>query len=114
LHEGKIGEVYNIGARQEKPNLEIAHLILGALKNSKSVLEHVKDRPGHDRRYAIDPSKVESELHWKPEISFYEGLRQTIDWYKSNPLWVEHVRSGQYLSYYSRMYQDRDRTLSEL
>jgi dTDP-glucose 4,6-dehydratase len=114
LHQGKIGEIYNIGARQERPNLEIAHLILGALENSKSVLEHVKDRPGHDRRYAIDPSKAESELNWKPEISFTEGLRQTIDWYQNNSVWVEHVRSGQYQSYYSRMYRDRDRTLSEL
>jgi dTDP-glucose 4,6-dehydratase len=114
LHQGNVGEVYNIGARQEKPNLEIARLILSSLENSKSTLSHVQDRPGHDRRYAIDPLKIETELSWRPEISFYEGLMQTIEWYKSNPLWVERVRSGEYLSYYSRMYQNREQTLAEL
>lgn len=113
LHQGKIGEVYNIGARQEKPNLEIARLILTALGNSKSILSHVQDRPGHDRRYAIDPLKIETELNWRPEISFYDGLMQTIEWYKNNPLWVGRVRSGEYLSYYSRMYQRREQTLAE-
>jgi dTDP-glucose 4,6-dehydratase len=113
LHQGKIGEVYNVGARQEKPNLEIARLILAALENSRSILSHVQDRPGHDRRYAIDPLKIETELNWRPEISFYDGLMQTIAWYKNNPLWVGRVRSGEYLSYYSRMYQRREQTLAE-
>ena len=114
LHQGKIGEIYNIGARQEKPNLEIARLILTTLGSSKSALSHVQDRPGHDRRYAINPLKIETELGWGPEISFHDGLMQTIEWYKNNPLWVERVRSGEYMSYYSRMYQHREQTLAGL
>jgi len=74
----------------------------------------VKDRPGHDRRYAIDPSKIERDLGWKPKISFEEGLAETIEWYRSNSAWVEHVRSGAYLTYYDRMYLQRQQTLSEL
>jgi dTDP-glucose 4,6-dehydratase len=114
LHHGKDGEVYNIGARQEMPNLEIARRILEAFELPESMLTSVKDRPGHDRRYAIDPSKIERDLGWKPKTSFEEGLAETIEWYRSNSAWVEHVRSGAYLTYYDRMYLQRQQTLSEL
>jgi len=114
LHHGKSGEVYNIGARQEMANLEIARIILKSLGKPESLITLVKDRPGHDRRYAIDPSKLKQALGWKPRISFHMGLQETIDWYRHNAAWVEHVRSGAYLSYYDRMYGQRQKTLSEL
>ncbi|MBZ5494774.1 MAG: dTDP-glucose 4,6-dehydratase [Acidobacteriia bacterium] len=114
LHHGRPGEVYNIGARQEKTNLEITRLILQTLGKDESLITFVADRPGHDRRYAIDSSKIERELGWKPEIPFESGMGRTIDWYLQNPIWVEHVRSGAYRTYYERMYQDRKRTLAEL
>jgi len=114
LHHGKAGEVYNIGARQEMPNLEIVRLILKELAKGEELITFVKDRPGHDRRYAIDSAKIERELGWRPEIPFERGMKETIDWYRKNPSWVEHVRSGEYLTYYQRMYQQRQRTLSEL
>ena len=114
LHQGCPGEVYNIGARQEKTNLEIVRLVLQVLEKDESLISFVADRPGHDRRYAIDSAKLERELGWQPEISFDSGMRSTIDWYLKNPAWVEHVRSGAYRSYYDRMYKDRKRTLAEL
>jgi dTDP-glucose 4,6-dehydratase len=114
LHDGRPGEVYNIGARHEKTNLEVTRLILQALGKDESLVTFVADRPGHDRRYAIDPAKIERELAWKPEIPFEAGMRRTIDWYLQNRTWVEHVRSGAYRTYYERMYRDRTRTLAEL
>jgi len=114
LHHGKSGEIYNIGGRQEMTNIEVARLILKALDRSESLLTFVKDRPGHDRRYAIDPSKMKHNLGWKPRIPFQMGLQETIDWYQRNSTWVEHVRSGAYLTYYDRMYRRRHQTLTEL
>jgi dTDP-glucose 4,6-dehydratase len=114
LHHGKSGEVYNIGARQEMQNLEVARLILKYVSKPESLLQYVNDRPGHDRRYAIDPSKIKRDLGWKPKISFNMGLQDTIDWYRRNAAWVEHVRTGAYLTYYDRMYSHRQQTLSEL
>ncbi len=114
LHRGLPGEVYNIGARQEMQNLKIVRLILKELGKGEGLITYVKDRPGHDRRYAIDSTRIENELGWHPVVPFEEGMKETIDWYKSNPSWVEHVRSGEYLTYYQRMYQQRQRTLSEL
>ncbi len=114
LRRGRGGEVYNIGARQEQTNLGIARWIVQALGKDEGLISFVDDRPGHDRRYAIDPSKVEEELEWKPAIELEEGLRSTLDWYMQNPAWVEHVRSGAYRKYYERMYKDRGRTLAEL
>ena len=113
LHKGKAGEVYNIGSRQELPNLEIARLILKLLGKGEELITFVEDRPGHDRRYAIDPSKIEEQLHWRPQIKFDAGLRETIDWYCGNTAWVQHVRSGEYLTYYDRMYRQRRQALSE-
>ncbi len=114
LHHGMPGETYNIGARQEMPNLQIARLILRALDKGEDLISFVKDRPGHDRRYSIDPSKTERELGWKPAVPFEQGLQATVDWYRQNPAWVGHVRSGEYANYYDRMYRQRQRTLSEL
>jgi dTDP-glucose 4,6-dehydratase len=112
LRQGRIGEIYNIGAHQEKTNLEIVRLILRALGKSEDLITFVQDRPGHDRRYAIDPAKINSELGWKPEIPFALGMQETIDWYRSNSSWVEHIRTGEYLNYIKTMYHDRQRTLS--
>lgn len=114
LQRGRPGEVYNIGARQEKTNLDIVRLVLGGVGKDETLITHVADRPGHDRRYAIDSSKIERELGWKPVIPFESGMRQTIEWYLANPAWVEHVKSGAYRSYYQRMYLDRNRTLEQL
>ena len=114
LRHGKIGEIYNVGARQEMPNLDIVRLILKELGKGEDLITFVKDRPGHDRRYAIDSSKIERELGWQPEVPFARGIKDTIEWYRRNSAWVEHVRSGEYLSYYQRMYRHRQRTLSEL
>ncbi len=114
LQTGRPGETYNIGARQERTNLEIVRLILNSLGKDDSLITFVADRPGHDRRYAIDSTKIERELGWRPAIPFETGMKQTIEWYLQNPGWVEHVKSGAYRSYYQRMYQDRKRTLAEL
>jgi dTDP-glucose 4,6-dehydratase len=114
LHDGRPGEIYNIGARHEMPNIEIARLILRTLGKGEGLMKHVEDRPGHDRRYAIDPSKLERELGWSPKVPFEDGLAQTIRWYQESPYWVEHVRSGEYVTYFDRMYRQRHRTLGEL
>ena len=113
LHHGKDGEVYNVGARQELPNLEVARRILRTLNKDESLITYVEDRPGHDRRYAIDSAKIETQLNWRAKIRFDGGLQETIEWYRSNAAWVEHVRSGAYLTYYDRMYGRRSQTLSE-
>lgn len=113
LRHGRAGETYNIGARQEVTNLDVARRILKSLKKDESLITHVEDRPGHDRRYAIDSSKLERELSWQPEVQFDVGLEDTIEWYGRNSAWIEHVRSGAYLTYYDRMYGQRHRTLSE-
>jgi len=113
LHHGKDGEIYNIGARKEMPNIEIARLILHSLGKDDRLITFVQDRPGHDRRYAMDPSKIEKELGWKPSIGFPEGIEQTIRWYQQNESWVGNVRSGEYQNYYDRMYRDRRQTLSD-
>jgi dTDP-glucose 4,6-dehydratase len=101
---GRVGEVYNIGGRCEKTNLELTHALLDLLKKPASLIRYVKDRPGHDRRYAIDCTKIERELGWQPEISFEQGLGQAVDWYREHAGWVAAVRSGDYLNYYERQY----------
>jgi len=105
--KGKSGEVYNFGGRCEKPNLELTHLLLELLGKPRTLIKHVQDRLGHDRRYAIDCSKAERDLGWRPQVSFDRGLRETIEWYKANESWVLNVRSGQYLKYYERQYGNR-------
>ena len=107
LHQGKVGEVYNIGGNNEKKNIEIIKLILENLDKPESLIKYVKDRPGHDRRYAIDSSKIQDELGWKPKYTFETGIAETIQWYLDNKEWWEKVKSGEYLDYYQKMYSDR-------
>jgi len=104
LFDGKTGEVYNVGADSEKPNIEIVKLILEGLGKDEDLIEYVKDRPGHDRRYAIDSSKIENELGWKPEVTFDEGIKSTIIWYLENKVWWERILNNEYLSYYEEQY----------
>jgi dTDP-glucose 4,6-dehydratase len=104
---GRIGEVYNVGGRCERTNLALTHTLLDLLGKNRSRMRHVPDRPGHDRRYAIDCSKIEHELGWRPTISFEQGLRDTIEWYRANAEWVAQVRSGAYRDYYERQYGRR-------
>lgn len=102
--KGKAGEVYNFGGRCEKPNLELTHLLLELLGKPKTLIRYVKDRPGHDRRYAIDCAKAERELGWTRRVPFDKGLRDTIRWYQENAAWVAAIRSGEYTRYYERQY----------
>jgi dTDP-glucose 4,6-dehydratase len=108
LKEGREGEVYNIGGRAERTNLEVVRTILDILGKSESLLSFVPDRPGHDRRYAMDTTKIERELGWRPEARFEEGLEETVRWYLENQEWVSRVRSGEYQKYYDRLYAKRD------
>ena len=107
VRDGRIGEVYNIGGHNERTNLQVVKTILDALGKPESLIKFVKDRPGHDRRYAIDPMKLENELGWKPKYNFDTGIRQTIQWYLDNKDWMEHILSGDYQSYFKDMYKDR-------
>ena len=107
LTEAPPGEIYNIGGCNEKTNLEVIELILKQLKKPKSLIKHVKDRPGHDRRYAIEAKKIMTELHWQPSVSFEEGIKKTINWYLQNQKWLTNVVSGDYQKYYEAMYSGR-------
>ena len=101
---GRSGEVYNFGGRCEKANLHLTQLLLDLLGKPKSLIKYVQDRLGHDRRYAIDCTKAETELGWSPKITFEHGLQGTIDWYKANTAWVANIKNKDYLSYYERQY----------
>ena len=107
LTEAPPGEIYNIGGCNEKTNLAVVKMILERLKKPKSLIKHVTDRPGHDRRYAIDASKIIGELNWRPSVSFEEGINKTIDWYLQNQKWLASVVSGDYQKYYESMYGNR-------
>ena len=102
--KGTSGEVYNIGARNERQNIEVVTSLLDTLGKPQTLIRFVEDRLGHDRRYAIDPTKAETELGWKPQLTWNEGLTRTIKWYRENSAWVDHVRSGDYREYYRRTY----------
>jgi dTDP-glucose 4,6-dehydratase len=102
--KGKSGEAYNIGARNERQNLDVVQSILDALDKPHSLIKYVKDRLGHDRRYAIDPTKIETEIGWKPQTTWEEGLQKTIQWYQDNQEWVRRIRSGDYRDYYQMHY----------
>jgi dTDP-glucose 4,6-dehydratase len=107
LHHGREGEVYNIGGRNELPNLYVAKTILDKLGKSHSLIRFVTDRPGHDRRYAIDFSKIEGELGWKPSVPFEEGIRRTVEWYETHREWWKKIKTGEYIDYYKRIYENR-------
>lgn len=104
LHEGKDGEVYNIGGNNEKANIEIVKLIIETLGKSEDLIKHVKDRPGHDRRYAIDNTKITTQLGWEPAHTFDRGIKETIQWYMNNTEWIDNIISGDYANYYDKMY----------
>lgn len=112
LEKAKAGSVYNVSAGMPQPNLKIVRTILHHLGKPESLMQYVKDRPGHDRRYALDSSKIQRELGWSPTVSFEEGIRKTIDWYQSNTAWLDHARSGEYRNYYERHYTRRTETFS--
>lgn len=104
LEKGTIGEIYNIGGNNEKANIEIVKLIIKTVGKSEDLITYVKDRPGHDRRYAIDNTKITSQLGWKPSYTFEQGMKETIQWYLDNQQWIERVVSGDYQRYYKEMY----------
>jgi dTDP-glucose 4,6-dehydratase len=107
LERGRIGEVYNIGGLDVLENLTMARRLLRAVGKTESLLSHVRDRPGHDRLYALTCEKIERELDWKPSISLDEGLHKTIEWYRTNTEWLAGVRGGKYLTYYQKHYDNR-------
>jgi dTDP-glucose 4,6-dehydratase len=104
LEKGKDGEVYNVGASTEMPNIEIVKLLTKQLGKSDDFIEYVKDRPGHDKRYAIDSSKIKNELGWSPQYNFNNAIERTIEWYLKNKLWWERIISGEYQHYYNTQY----------
>ncbi len=104
LHKGRDGEIYNVGGNNEKTNIEIVKFIIQTIGKSESLIKYVKDRPGHDRRYAIDNTKITTELGWKPIYTFERGMKETIQWYLENTEWIENIISGDYANYYDKMY----------
>ena len=107
LRNGTDGEVYNIGGHNERTNLDVVKTILRQLDKPESLITYVRDRPGHDMRYAIDPTKIHNELGWLPATKFDDGIRQTVDWYLNNRPWWQHILAGEYQNYYERMYAGR-------
>ncbi|HON91596.1 MAG TPA: dTDP-glucose 4,6-dehydratase [Sedimentisphaerales bacterium] len=107
LQRATPGEIYNIGGCNEKTNLEVVEIILARLHKPRTLIRHVKDRPGHDRRYAIDAGKIITQLDWRPSVTFEQGIARTIDWYLNNGQWLAGVVSGEYQRYYERMYAGR-------
>ena len=107
IRRGREGEIYNIGGHNERTNLQVVKTVLKELNRPESLIQFVTDRPGHDRRYAIDPSKIHSELGWLPETPFDEGIRRTVRWYLDNKPWWQHIISGDYQNYYKKMYEGR-------
>jgi dTDP-glucose 4,6-dehydratase len=114
LERGRIGEIYNIGGSHVQENLSVAKRLLHATGKPENLLRYVMDRPGHDRRYALNSRKIETELGWKPEIALEDGIRRTVQWYKDNTKWVSDVRAGEYLSYYEKYYDDRENSLKAI
>ncbi len=109
VHSGKVGEVYNVGGHNERTNLEVVKTVLRELDKPESLISYVTDRKGHDLRYAIDPTKMEQELGWKPVYNFDTGIKQTIQWYIDNKAWLDNILSGDYQNYFEKMYTDKGR-----
>jgi dTDP-glucose 4,6-dehydratase len=107
IERGRPGEIYNIGGSRALPNGEVVRKILAAVGKPESLMQTVKDRPGHDRRYALSSAKLTRETGWQPRVGFEEGLRETIEWYRSNTAWTAHVKSGEYQHYYEKNYAGR-------
>ena len=107
IHKGRVGEVYNIGGHNEKTNLEVVKIILKELGKSEDLIRYITDRPGHDMRYAIDPTKIHNELGWLPATKFEDGIKKTIKWYLDNKEWWQHIINGEYKDYYAKHYSQK-------
>ena len=107
IDRGREGQVYNIGGNRALPNVEVVRRLLETVGQPETLMQTVEDRPGHDRRYALSSAKVMRETGWNPQVRFEEGLQRTIDWYRANPEWIAHVKSGEYQSYYKENYANR-------
>ena len=107
IHNGRVGEVYNVGGHNEKRNIDVVKTILRIMGKPETLITHVKDRAGHALRYAIDPTKIHNELGWSPETTFDEGIKKTVDWYMNNKQWWEDIINGEYQDYYEKMYSNR-------
>ncbi len=107
IHNGRVGEIYNIGGHNEMKNIDVVRLIIEYLGKSKELITYVTDRAGHDMRYAIDPTKIHNELGWLPQTKFSDGIKKTIDWYLENRDWWENIVNGEYQQYYEKMYSNR-------
>ena len=105
LHHGKDGEIYNIGADNEISNIGLVRMIINILGKSENLIKYVKDRLGHDRRYALDHTKISKDLNWQPMYTFEKSLKDTVDWYLDNKKWMENITSGNYQEYYKKMYK---------
>lgn len=106
IHNGKVGEIYNVGGHNERRNIDVVKTVLGHLSKPESLITYVKDRAGHDLRYAIDPEKISSQLCWEPETCFDEGMKKTVEWYLENQKWVDDIKNGEYAEYARRIYGD--------
>lgn len=104
IHNGRVGEVYNVGGHNERRNIDVVKTVLSHLSKPESLITYVKDRAGHDLRYAIDPAKISSELGWTPETAFEDGMKKTVEWYLENSEWLEDIKSGEYAVYAEKMY----------
>ena len=106
LHEGEPGQIYNVGGGNERENIEVTYQVLELLGKPRTLINYVQDRPGHDRRYSVDTTKIRA-LGWQPQKSFEEGLAETVQWYANNRWWWEKIKSGEFADYYARMYEQR-------
>ena len=114
LHSGRSGEIYNIGYGRPMANLEIVRMLLRIMGKPEELIEFVPDRPGHDRRYALSTGKIQQELGWSPTVNFEQGLARTLEWYQTHADWVSKAKSGEYRTYYERLYENRRTTLAQL